>query len=422
MQIIQEWINKGLVHLGLNADTANLLDNFILLCVILIVAFGIDYICRNIVLATFKRVAKRTTNQWDDLVLDRKIIHRVIDILPAIFIYVMLPLAFSATDHPTWLTIFQKLCVIYIIGVSLRFINALLNLVNDIYDQKSASRGKSIKGFIQVIQIIVVFVGIILIIAILINKSPVSLFAGLGASAALLMLVFKDSILGFVAGIQLSTNDMLRPGDWITMNKYGADGTVIEVTLNAIKVRNFDNTIVTIPPYSLVSDSFQNWRGMSESPGRRIKRSVNIDMNSVCFCSPEMLEKYQKIALLTEYIELKEKELQQYNEMHQIDDSIRVNGRRQTNLGVFRAYLERYLRNHPVVSKELTCMVRHLQPTEKGIPIELYFFLSEKTWVLYENIQADIFDHILAVIPEFDLVAFQNISGADLRSLSKLQA
>lgn len=207
------------------------------------------------------------------------------------------------------------------------------------------------------------------------------------------------------------------PGDWITMSKYGADGTVIEVTLNAVKVRNFDNTITTIPPYALVSDAFQNWRGMSESPGRRIKRSINIDMNSVHFCTPEMLEKFRKISLITDYIDGKEQELYEYNEEHHIDSSIWVNGRRQTNLGVFRAYLVRYLRSLPEVSKELVCMVRHLQPTDTGIPIELYCFSSNKVWVEYEGIQADIFDHVLAVIPEFGLSVFQNVSGADLKNI-----
>ena len=301
--------------------------------------------------------------------------------------------------------------------MSLRFINASLNLIHEIYSKKESLKNKPLKGFIQIIQVITFFIGMILIVSVAIDKSPVSLFAGLGASAAILMLVFKDTILGFVAGIQLSANNMLRAGDWITMNKYGADGTVIEVTLNAVKVRNFDNTITTIPPYALVSDAFQNWRGMQESFGRRVKRSINIDMNSVCFCTPEMLEKFRKIALLTDYIDNKEDELHRYNEEHHIDSSVLVNGRRQTNLGVFRAYLQRYLSNLPTVSKELTCMVRHLQPTEKGIPIELYFFSANKDWIIYEGVQADVFDHVLAVIPEFGLNVFQDISGNDLRAI-----
>lgn len=417
MNKIQEWTYDFLVKVGLISDTSSYLDNIVILLLIIAVTVGIDYTCRYIFLGMFKRLARNTKNKLDDLIVERKIINKMMHIIPAILIYILLPFAFSGEESPRVLAMLQRFCMIYIISVSLRFINSSLNLLNDIYSKKEAFKDKPLKGFVQVLQVTVFFIGIILIISILINKSPVSLLAGLGASAAILMLVFKDTILGFVAGIQLSANDMLRAGDWITMNKYGADGTVIEVTLNAVKVRNFDNTITTIPPYALVSDAFQNWRGMSESPGRRIKRSVNIDMNSVCFCTPDMLEKFRKISLITDYIDGKEQELHEYNVEHHIDGSIWVNGRRQTNLGVFRAYLVRYLRSLPDVSKELTCMVRHLQPTETGIPIELYCFSSNKAWVEYEGIQADIFDHILAVIPEFGLSVFQNVSGADLRNL-----
>lgn len=249
----------------------------------------------------------------------------------------------------------------------------------------------------------------------LIGRDPLSLLAGLGASAAILMLVFKDSIMGFVSGVQLSANDMLKVGDWIAMPKYGADGTVIEVTLNTVKVRNWDNTITTIPPYLLVSDSFQNWRGMRESGGRRVKRSINIDMTSVRFCTPEMLAKYRKIQLLKDYVEQTEEVIEKYNVENGIDNSILVNGRRQTNLGVFRAYLTAYLKSLPDVNQELTCMVRQLQPTDRGIPIELYFFCALKDWVPYEGVQADVFDHVLAIIPEFDLQVFQSPSGRDFQ-------
>lgn len=416
MRTIQEWIHNRLIELGIISDTANLADNTVVLLLIILVTAIIDYTCRCILLNMFKRLAKKTRNQWDDLIVERKIINKLIHIIPAILVYVLLPVAFPPEETPQMLAIMQMLCKIYIIAVSLRFINASLGVVHEIYNRKESLKNKPLKGFIQLLQVSVFFVGFIFIISILIGKSPTALFAGLGASAAILMLVFKDTILGFVAGIQLSANDMLRPGDWITMDKYGANGTVLEVTLNAVKVKNFDNTITTIPPYALVSDAFQNWRGMSESPGRRIKRSINIDMNSVCFCTPEMLTRFSKIGLLSNYIETMEKELKRYNKEHQIDNSIRVNGRRQTNIGVFRAYLVNYLQSLPEVSKELTCMVRQLQPTETGIPIELYFFSSVKEWVQYEGIQADVFDHVLAVIPEFGLKVFQNMSGNDLRS------
>lgn len=415
MQLLQEWVNAHLLNLGLSAETAGVLDNITVFILILLFAFLIDFLLRKVVVGVFKQIAERTVNDWDDIVLERKIIQKVMRVIPIILIYIALPLSFPENVSSGWLIFTQRICLITLIVIAIQFFNALLDLANDLYNRKQS--GKSIKGFIQVLQIVVVGIGLILIVGILFDKSVGSLIAGLGASAAVLMLVFKDSLLGFVAGVQLSSNDMLRTGDWITMPKYGADGTVIDVTLNAVKVRNFDNTIVTIPPYSLVSDSFQNWRGMTDSGGRRIKRSINIDMSSVKFCTPEMLEKFRKIDILRAYIDEKESELKIFNEEHQIDDAIKVNGRRQTNLGVFRAYIERYLKAHPDVSDKHTCMVRQLQPTEKGIPIELYLFLSEIRWVYYEGIQADIFDHLLAVVSEFDLEVYQNISGSDIGRL-----
>lgn len=417
MSELQQWINSFLVKWGLVHESANMWDNLIVLFLIIAITVGIDYTCRYIFLGLFKRFAKRTKNQWDDLIVDRKIINKLMHLIPAILVYVLLPLAIPKEELPSLLGILRMICSIYIVAVLLRFINASLNLLLEIYNRKESFKNKPLKGFVQIIQVIVFFIGFIIIISILIGKSPATLFAGLGASAAILTLVFKDTILGFVAGIQLSANDMLRQGDWITMSKYGADGTVIEVTLNAIKVRNFDNTITTIPPYALVSDAFQNWRGMQDSGARRIKRSINIDMNSVHFCTPEMLDKFRKISLITDYIDGKEEELKKYNKEHNIDASIRVNGRRQTNIGVFRAYLVNYLKSHPNVNQNLTCMVRQLQPTEKGIPMELYFFAATTQWIPYEDIQSDVFDHIMAIVPEFGLQVFQGVAGSDLRHL-----
>lgn len=417
MSELQQWINSFLVKWGLVHESANMWDNLIVLFLIIAITVGIDYTCRYIFLGLFKRFAKRTKNQWDDLIVDRKIINKLMHLIPAILVYVLLPLAIPKEELPSLLGILRMICSIYIVAVLLRFINASLNLLLEIYNRKESFKNKPLKGFVQIIQVIVFFIGFIIIISILIGKSPATLFAGLGASAAILTLVFKDTILGFVAGIQLSANDMLRQGDWITMSKYGADGTVIEVTLNAIKVRNFDNTITTIPPYALVSDAFQNWRGMQDSGARRIKRSINIDMNSVHFCTPEMLDRFRKISLITDYIDGKEEELKKYNEEHNIDASIWVNGRRQTNIGVFRAYLVNYLKSHPNVNQNLTCMVRQLQPTEKGIPMELYFFAATTQWIPYEDIQSDVFDHIMAIVPEFGLQVFQGVAGYDLRHL-----
>ena len=345
--------------------------------------------------------------------MKRKVFHNLIHTIPAFLVYALLPMAFVRGKD--LLLISQKACAVYIIFSLLLAINGILLMIMDIYDGKESMKNRPMKGFIQVLQVLLFFVGGIIIIAIIVNKSPASLFAGLGASAAILMLVFKDSIMGFVSGVQLSANDMLKVGDWIEMPKYGANGTVIEVTLNTVKVRNWDNTITTIPPYLLVSDSFQNWRGMRESGGRRVKRSINIDMTSVRFCTPEMLAKYRKIQLLKDYVEQTEEVIEKYNVENGIDNSILVNGRRQTNLGVFRAYLTAYLKSLPDVNQELTCMVRQLQPTDRGIPIELYFFCALKDWVPYEGVQADVFDHVLAIIPEFDLQVFQSPSGRDFQ-------
>lgn len=407
-EILQSW--------GFNESWTDDLTSAIILVIILAIAFLGDAICKHVILTTVTRLVKKTKATWDDVVFDRKVMIYLSHLVAPIILYILLPLAIS---NAGLLAFIQRICMIYIIAIFLKFISALLSALYHVYSEREQFRDRPLKGLLQTVQVILFFIGGIIIVSILIDKSPMVLLTGLGASAAVLMLVFKDSIMGFVSGIQLSANNMLKVGDWIEMPKYGADGTVIEVTLNTVKVRNWDNTITTIPPYALVSDSFQNWRGMQESGGRRIKRSIRIDMNSVKFCTPEMLAKYRKIRLLKDYIEETEKVVEEYNKEHGIDNSVLVNGRRQTNLGVFRAYLTDYLRSLPAVNQDLTCMVRQLQPTEQGIPLELYFFSSIKAWIPYEGVQADVFDHVLAIIPEFDLHVFQNPTGEDFRALSR---
>ena len=416
MEQVTGFINEILLSWGFSQSWADDLTSGIILVVILAIAFLGDAICRHIILTAVARLVKKTKATWDDIVFDRKVLTHVSHLVAPILLYILLPLVISNLGL---LSFIQRICMIYIIAVFLKFISSLLTALFHVYSEKEQFRDRPLKGLLQTVQVILFFIGGIIIVSILIDKSPMVLLTGLGASAAVLMLVFKDSIMGFVSGIQLSANNMLRVGDWIQMPKYGADGTVIEVTLNTVKVRNWDNTITTIPPYALVSDSFQNWRGMQESGGRRIKRSIRIDMNSVKFCTPEMLAKYKKIQLLKDYIEETEKVIEDYNKEHGIDNSILVKGRRQTNLGVFRAYLTNYLKSLPTVNQDLTCMVRQLQPTEQGIPLELYFFSAIKAWVPYEGVQADVFDHVLAIIPEFDLHVFQNPTGEDFRELSK---
>lgn len=416
MEQVTGFINEILLSWGFGQPWADDLTSAIILVIILAIAFLGDAICRHVILTVVTRLVKKTKATWDDIVFDRKVLTHVSHLVAPILLYILLPLAITNVGL---LGFIQRICMIYIIAVFLKFISALLTALFLVYSEKEQFRDRPLKGLLQTVQVVLFFIGGITIVSILIDKSPMVLLTGLGASAAVLMLVFKDSIMGFVSGIQLSANNMLRVGDWIQMPKYGADGTVIEVTLNTVKVRNWDNTITTIPPYALVSDSFQNWRGMQESGGRRIKRSISIDMNSVKFCTPEMLAKYKKIQLLKDYIEETEKVVEEYNKEHGIDNSILVNGRRQTNLGVFRAYLTNYLKSLPTVNQDLTCMVRQLQPTETGIPLELYFFSAIKTWVPYEGVQADVFDHVLAIIPEFDLHVFQNPTGEDFRELSR---
>lgn len=413
MNVLRD-IDDLLISWGMAPSIANELDQYIAFIIVLMVAFAADAVCRHILLKAIARLVSQTKATWDDIIFDHRVMVHLSRMVIPVIIYIFIPVAFADATSGT-LNFLLRICQIIILISFLSFINSLLKAVYTVYSEKEQLRDRPLKGMLQTLQVMVWFIGAIIIVSILINKSPVSLLAGLGASAAILLLVFKDSIMGFVSGVQLSANDMLKVGDWIAMPKYGADGTVIEVTLATVKIRNWDNTITTIPPYLLVSDSFQNWRGMRESGGRRVKRSINIDMTSIRFCTSEMLEKYRRIQLLADYVEKTEGVIKEYNEERGIDNSILVNGRRQTNLGVFRAYLMAYLKSLPDVNQELTCMVRQLQPTDHGIPMELYFFCSIKDWVPYEAVQADVFDHVLAIIPEFDLQVFQSPSGRDFQ-------
>ena len=414
--VVDEWMYGVLRELGFSVETADVWDRWVVLGFIVAIAFVSDFVCRQLLLRVVKRIVARTKATWDDILFEDRVLRRLCHIVPPVLIYFLLPLAFPPESGMVAFVL--KLLLIYVIAVVLRFVNAFLKALHDVADQKEELQGKPLKGLMQTGQVIAFFVCIILIISILIDKSPARLLAGLVASAAILMLVFKDSIMGLVSGIQLTANDMLHVGDWISMSKYGVNGRVTEVTLNTVKVRNWDNTIVTVPPYLLISDSFQNWRPMQDSGGRRVMRSVNIDMNSVRFCTPEMLDRFRKIRLLKDYIDETERLIAESNEQAGVEnDPEPVNGLHQTNLGVFRAYLERYLRSLAGINQEMMLMVRQLQPTEKGLPVELYFFSKVTEWTVYEKVQADVFDHVLAVIPEFGLRVFQNPAGSDVRDL-----
>jgi miniconductance mechanosensitive channel len=328
---------------------------------------------------------------------------------------VFTPIALEGLDFA--IALIRGALQIYMLIILMLVLDSLLNSVEAIYRGFQVSREIPIKGFVQVLKLVLYFLTIIFVISILLDKTPVYLLSGVGALAAVLMLIFRDSILGFVAGIQLAANKMVSVGDWIEMPRYGADGDVLEVALTTVKVQNWDKTITTIPTYALISESFKNWRGMSDSGGRRIKRAVSIDMSSIRFCNEEMLERFGKIQYISEYIEKKRAELDTFNRAERADMASLVNGRRMTNVGTFRAYVKAYLQNHPAINLDMTFLVRQLPPAENGLPLEIYVFCKDKVWANYEAIQADIFDHVLAVIPEFDLRVFQNPTGADFRVL-----
>ncbi|HKK21694.1 MAG TPA: mechanosensitive ion channel family protein, partial [candidate division Zixibacteria bacterium] len=315
--------------------------------------------------------------------------------------------------------IIQRLAMVYMMIAGLLAVIAFLNGIADIYQSYDISRQKPIKGYIQITVIALSIVVGIVALSTAMNRDPRLLLTGLGAMTAVLILVFKDSILGLVASVQISANNLVQIGDWIEMPKYGADGDVVDITLMTVKVQNWDKTYTNIPAYFLISDSFKNWRGMAESGGRRIKRAVYIDMNTIKLCDEEMLDRFEKYELIADYVRNRRREIVDYNVERKIDISELINGRRMTNVGTFRAYVAAYLKNHPKVNTSMTFMVRHLAPGEHGLPIEIYVFSNDKEWVNYEAIQADIFDHILAVVPRFDLRVFQSPGGSDIERIGK---
>ena len=361
--------------------------------VIIIGAFLLFYICellsKKVVIPIVRRFTNSTTSKWDDILLNNDTLKNLCRLVPGIIASFILPFVLKADS--TVLAFCMKLCKAYVAIIGVGLLCTIFTSLYQITHESEKTKDHTLQGVFQMLKIVVISIGAIVVVSIFFDKDPSNLLAGLGASAAILMLVFKDSILGLVAGIQLSANDMLRPGDWIAMPKYGADGFVIDVTLTTVKVQNWDNTITTIPPYALVSDSFQNWRGMFSSGGRRVKRSINIDTNSITFCEGELRKNLIKKGLIKADEEQK-----------------------QVNLTLFREWLEEWLRNHPAIHKEMIVMVRQLQPTAHGLPLELYFFSSNTAWVVYEHLQAEIFEYIYAILPEYGLKAFQSPAGTDL--------
>ncbi len=383
---------------------------FACLLVLFLVAYLAHWLTRRILVKVVHQLAAKTKTQWDDFLIKRSVFSALAHLSSALIIYY----AHNFSGNEFISNLLSNLVNIYFIGIFSMFAVRLANAANDIYQTTAYAVNRPIKGYIQLLQILFICIAVIFFISILIGKSPMLLIGGLGAIAAVLLLVFKDTILSLVASIQLSANHMLKPGDWISMPSHGADGTVIDISLNTVKVQNWDKTITTIPTYALVSESFSNWVGMEESGGRRIMRSVNLDMRSVRFCDKALLDKLRHFYLLKDYLAEREEEIASYNKKLNVQEGDVFNGRRQTNLGIFRRYLENYLHQHPLIHQDMTFLVRHLQPSEKGLPLEFYVFSKDQEWAKYEALQADIMDHVLAILPEFGLRVFQNPSGNDI--------
>lgn len=406
---IEDWLRE----MGLNPHVAVFLNTSFSVLILLLLAFLSYIITKRIIIKTITTVAKRSKARWDDILVEKKVFSKFAHLAPALVLY--LTVGFALRNYPEIADKIQAGIMVYMLVIGLLVADSFINALYGIYNTLPIAQNRPIKGYVQVVKIFLYFVIILFILSILFNKEIGHFLTGLGAMAAVLLLVFKDTILGFVASIQLSANDMVKPGDWIAMPSRGADGPVTEITLNTVKVKNWDKTVSTIPTYALVTESFVNWRGMEESGGRRIKRHISIDMKSVQFCDEEMISKFMKVHYLKEYIEQKREEIRKFNEANNVDISVLANGRRVTNLGTFRKYVEFYLQNHPKIHQGLTFLIRQLQPTDKGIPLEIYVFSKEQAWAVYESVQADIFDHLIAVIPEFGLRVFQSPSGDDIQ-------
>lgn len=393
METINHRLTEYMMQFGFSENVTMILITVGAFLSILILAIAIDLICRKAIIPIIRKVTSKTDFKWDDHLLSDEVLKNLCRLITPIVVYVLSPVVFPESAALDFLL---KLCVVYIIVVCVKLICAVISSLYTMTNEHEKLKDHSLKGFYQMIKLVVVCIGAIIIISTLIGKSPIAILTGLGAGTAILMLVFQDTIKGFVAGIQLMANDMLRPGDWITMPKYGADGDVMEVTLTTVKVRNWDKTIITVPPYALINDSFQNWRGMFDMGGRRIKRSLNIDMNTVRFCTAEELAGFKAQPWMKDF---------------------EPTGNEEVNLYIFRHYVGHYLRNHPKVNQDLIMTVRQLQPTPQGLPVELYFFSADTAWLKYEHLQAEVFDHVLAMLHTFGLKVFQSPSGNDLQRL-----
>ena len=407
--LIGTWLGK----IGLTGALLNICQISLIIIVLILICFIADFISRKLFLSLIKKLISRTKNTWDDVLLEQKVFENVVHIVPAVVIGGLSPILFKG--HDFLLVTFDKIGSVYLtISIILTFV-AFFKAFQLYLESRPFLKDKPIESYFQLIRLLAYIFGGIYVIAILLGKSPFGIFSALGAMSVVLMLVFKDTILGFVGSIQIAANDMVKPGDWVEFPKFGADGVVLEIKLQTIKVQNWDKTITTIPTYAFVSEAFKNWRGMEESGGRRIKRSFSIDLTTIKFCDEAMLQKLKGVHYIADYLKNKEVDVNTYNSDNKLDLSNFINGRRITNLGTFRAYIEAYLSHNPIITKDMTFIVRLLAPEANGQPIEIYIFSKEQRWKQYEGIQSDIFEHILAVVSEFDLKIFQSPTGADFK-------
>jgi miniconductance mechanosensitive channel len=411
MNTIEKHLEYLFTSLGLSNNMAIYVRLLTLLVLLSLLSFFFYWVTKKWVIPLFYKLFKKTSFTWDDALVEKNAFRKLAHITPALIIKIGAPILFR--DFPSSLSMVNKLTDAYLIFASVLIVVALLEVVESLFSKMPVFSDKPIASYFQLGRIVLYLISAILILSVLLGKSPVYFLSVFGAMSAVVLLIFKDTILGFVSSIQMSANDMVRVGDWIEMPKFNADGDVIAINLNTVKVRNWDKTVTTIPTYFFTSDSFKNWRGMQESGGRRIKRSLNINVKSVKFVDATARESYKKIFLLKDYIETRQKEIEEFNSKYDFDSSVLINGRRMTNLGVFRHYVESYLKNHPKIHQGLTLLVRQLPLEDKGIPIEVYCFTKTTAWNEYEDIQADVFDHLLASASYFDLDVFQQVSGSD---------
>ena len=411
-----QWLNHWLNKFGINDSYFIYLKFTLLLVALIILCIVINFLVKKILVKAIEYGIKKTKTKLDDVLIENKVFSTLSHIAPALVIYLSADIVFADFSGSIIyvLRLVNAYITIILIAVTVKFLNSIQHYS----EQTEYFKEKPLNSYFQLIKIVIYFLGIIIVLSFLLNKSPFYFISALGAMTVVLLLIFKDTILGLVASIQLAANNMVNKGDWVSMPKYDADGDVIEMNLTTIKIQNWDKTITTIPTYAFISGSFKNWHGMSESGGRRIKRSMNIKINSIKFCTPKLLEKLSHIHLIKEYIADASKKIDLYNEKNKIDKSTLVNGRNLTNIGIFRIYTEAFVKSNPNINQEMTCLIRQLAPTEKGLPIEIYTFSNRQEWGAYEEIISDMFDHLMATVHEFELEIFQNPTGTDFHHYS----